>query len=142
MQRSHRGGRKTTTNRVIASTTPDHGKQGFDYRAAISAQSVGSRHIRMHLLTSPPGAKANTDLHQNHETAIYLLSGEAGMWHGPELVSHLEVSAGDFIYIPAGVPHQPYNQSTTEPAVVVLARTDPNEQESVVLLPELDEIHR
>jgi uncharacterized RmlC-like cupin family protein len=40
------------------------------------------------------------------------------------------------------VPHLPYNASSTEPCVAVISRTDPNEQESVVLLPELDAIHR
>jgi len=35
------------------------------------------------------------------------------------------------------VPHLPGNPSTTEPCVAVIARTDPNEQESVVLLPDL-----
>jgi len=48
--------------------------------------------------------------------------------------------AGDFVYIPANMPHQPYNRSQTEPATAVIARTDPNEQESVVMLPELDGI--
>jgi uncharacterized RmlC-like cupin family protein len=45
--------------------------------------------------------------------------------------------AGDFVYIPAGVPHLPVNTGT-EPIFAVIARTDPNEQESVVLMPELD----
>jgi len=45
--------------------------------------------------------------------------------------------AGDFFYIPAGVPHLPMNTGD-EPCVAVVARTDPNEQESVVLLPHLD----
>ena len=31
-----------------------------------------------------------------------------------------------------------YNPSDTEACVAVIARTDPNEQESVVLLPELE----
>ena len=35
------------------------------------------------------------------------------------------------------MPHLPMN-TTDEPCVCVLARTDPNEQESVVLLPELE----
>ena len=34
----------------------------------------------------------------------------------------------------------PINTSTTEHCIAVIARTDPNEQESVVLLPELDEV--
>jgi uncharacterized RmlC-like cupin family protein len=44
------------------------------------------------------------------------------------------VKAGDFIYIPAGVPHQPFNPSGRIVKALV-ARTDPNEQESVVLWP-------
>jgi uncharacterized RmlC-like cupin family protein len=39
-------------------------------------------------------------------------------------------------------PAYPYNRSETEEVVVVIARTDPNEQESVALLPALDELHR
>jgi uncharacterized RmlC-like cupin family protein len=39
------------------------------------------------------------------------------------------------------MPHLPYNLSDTENCVALIARTDPNEQESVVLLPELDRIH-
>ncbi|MNG40163.1 Cupin domain protein [compost metagenome] len=50
----------------------------------------------------------------------------------------MELEKGDFLYIPAGMPHLPYNPSDTEPCSCVLARTDPNEQESVHLLPELD----
>jgi len=48
------------------------------------------------------------------------------------------IRAGDFISIPAGVPHLPATPSQSEPGVAVLARTHPNEQESVVLLPELE----
>jgi uncharacterized RmlC-like cupin family protein len=40
------------------------------------------------------------------------------------------------VYIPRGVPHQPVNTSPTEPLLAIIARTDPNEQESVVLLPD------
>jgi uncharacterized RmlC-like cupin family protein len=55
------------------------------------------------------------------------------MRHGPELEHIMRIEAGDFVYIPPGVPHQPCNP-TERPVPAVLARTDPNEQESVVLL--------
>jgi uncharacterized RmlC-like cupin family protein len=42
------------------------------------------------------------------------------------------------LYIPSGVPHLVANASDSRPAVTVLARSDPNEQESVTELPELD----
>jgi uncharacterized RmlC-like cupin family protein len=114
------------------------GKQGIDYFEGISAQTVGSTAICMHLLTIPPGVRANAHLHESHETAIYMISGQAEMWYGPQLESYTFVEPGDILYIPAGVPHLPGNPSATEPATAVIARTDPNEQESVVLRPDLD----
>jgi uncharacterized RmlC-like cupin family protein len=114
------------------------GKQGFSYFEGISAQNVGAVAVCMHLLTIPPGGQAKAHLHEHHETAIYVLSGEAEMWYGDELDEHLVVRAGEFLYIPAGVPHLPRNLSATEPCSAVIARTDPNEQESVALLPELE----
>ena len=120
---------------------PFVGKQGFSYASAISAETVGASAIHMQLLTIPPGARAKAHKHQSHETALHLLSGEVGMWYGERLEHHMVNRAGDFVYIPANVPHLPYNLSATEPAVAVVARTDPNEQESVVLLPELEGIH-
>ncbi|HHY56770.1 MAG TPA: ClbS/DfsB family four-helix bundle protein [Chloroflexi bacterium] len=118
------------------------GLQGLNYFAGVSAQNVGSQAICMHLLKMPPGVRARAHLHENHETAIYLISGQAAMWYGPNLEHHLEMQAGEFLYIPAGVPHLPYNPSPDQEAVAVLARTDPNEQESVRLLPELEELAR
>ncbi len=113
------------------------GKQGLSYFAGIAAETVGSRGICMHLLTMPPGARAKAHMHENHETAIYCLSGAVDTWYGEQLEHHVVVKAGDLFYIPAGVPHLPANLGD-EPASAVIARTDPNEQESVVLLPDLD----
>jgi uncharacterized RmlC-like cupin family protein len=114
-----------------------HGRQGFDYFAGISAESAGASGICMHLLTIPPGGRAKAHLHASHETAIYVLSGISEMYYGPRLERHMVVKAGEMLYIPAGMPHLPLNRGP-EPTVAVIARTDPNEQESVVLLPELE----
>ena len=117
------------------------GKQGLQYAVAVSSETVGANAIHMQLVTIPPGGRARAHKHATHETAIYALSGESGVWHGEKLEHHTLVKPGDFFYIPADVPHLPYNPSETEPVVAVIARTDPNEQESVVLLPELESIH-
>jgi uncharacterized RmlC-like cupin family protein len=117
------------------------GKQGLKYAVGISAESVGAQGIHMQLVTIPPGGRAKAHKHATHETAIYALQGESGVWHGERLEHHSIVKPGDFFYIPADVPHLPYNPSKTDNVVAVIARTDPNEQESVVLLPELDSIH-
>jgi uncharacterized RmlC-like cupin family protein len=66
------------------------------------------------------------------------LEGRAVLWFGEQLESRVEVSPGDFLYIPPDVPHVPMNSSDIEWARGVVARSDPNEQESVELLPHLD----
>ena len=128
------------TCRVLRAGPAFVGKQGLSYTPAISAESVGARGLHMQIVTIPPGARAKAHKHEGHETAIHILSGRSGMWYGPALEHHAEVGPGDFVYIPADMPHLPYNASETEPCLAVISRTDPNEQESVVLLPELDAI--
>lgn len=113
------------------------GKQGFHYAGGISAETAGSTGICMHLLTIKPGDRARAHLHENHETAIYAISGVSEMRYGPRLENHMVLEEGEMLYIPPGVPHLPFNASD-RPCTVVIARTDPNEQESVVLLPELE----
>ncbi|SRR6266498_558865 len=112
------------------------GKQGHTFFVGISKESAGSRALCLHVVTIPPGARDRPHVHESHESAIYVVSGQAEGWYGEGLNKHVTVEAGDFVYIPPGVPHQPANRSQTEPLVAVIARTDPNEQESVVLLPD------
>ncbi|SPF81896.1 cupin domain-containing protein [Pseudoprimorskyibacter insulae] len=113
------------------------GKQGFSYFEGIAKETVGSQGVCMHLLTVPPGGRAKAHKHATHETAIYVISGAAKMYWGDRLEHCMDTVAGDMIYIPADVPHLPFNDGD-EPAVAIIARTDPHEQESVVLLPELE----
>lgn len=126
------------TCKVIRPTHTYEGKQGHTYVEGVSAQSTGAQALCMLTLTIPPGERAKAHMHENHETALYVLSGEGQMWYGDNLEAYCVVKAGEFLYIPAGVPHLPANNSATEPCVAVIARTDPNEQESVTLLPELE----
>jgi uncharacterized RmlC-like cupin family protein len=111
------------------------GKQGLTYFEGVSAETSGSQGLCLHKVTIPPLGRAKPHLHERHESAVYVLSGEAGMWYGEGLREHVWMRAGDFLYIPANTPHLPYNASESEPCVGLIARTDPNEQESVTLLP-------
>ena len=130
-----------TSCRVVRPGETFEGKQALLYNVGISAETVGATGIHLQLATIPAGAKAKAHKHEFHETAIYALRGTSHVWHGTELQHHTVVEEGDFLYIPANTPHLPYNPSATEPVVALIARTDPNEQESVVMLPELDSIH-
>jgi uncharacterized RmlC-like cupin family protein len=124
--------------KLIRPQIPYDGKQGLSYLEGISSESAGSTGIAMMLLTVPPGGRAKAHMHEGHETAIFVLSGEVETFYGPNLEHRIYTKAGDMFYIPAGVPHLPVNRSKTESCSAVIARTDPKEQESVVLLPELE----
>ncbi len=113
------------------------GKQGFDYFEGIAQETTGAQGICMHLLTIPPGGRAKAHKHATHETAIYVLSGTGKMYWGERLENLMVLTAGEMLYIPADVPHLPFNDGDA-PVTAVIARTDPHEQESVVLLPDLE----
>jgi uncharacterized RmlC-like cupin family protein len=111
--------------------------RGLAFSGGISAESAGATRLCMQLGVVPPGGAAEPHLHEGHESAIYVLAGRAGMDYGDSLEHRLEAGPGDFVFVPAGVPHRPFNLSETEPVRYVVARTDPQEDESVVLLPHL-----
>jgi uncharacterized RmlC-like cupin family protein len=127
------------TCRVIRSVEPYQGKQGPLYAGGISAESVGAQAIWLGMIDMPPGGRTKAHFHEEHETAIYVMSGEVDLWYGEDLSQHEIARAGDYLYIPAGVSHVAVNRSQTEPMIAIGARTDPSEQESVVLQPELED---
>jgi uncharacterized RmlC-like cupin family protein len=107
-------------------------RQKLPYFVGISEVTAGARGISMNLIVIPPGGAAQPHLHLGYETAIYLLQGRVETRFGPGLNKSIINEAGDFIFIPANLLHQPVNLSKTEPARAIVARNDPNEQESVV----------
>ena len=109
------------------------GKQGMSLATGVSSRSAGARALCLHVVTIPPGTRGIPHIHDGHESAIYAVSGETEVWHGIGLRQRSVVKAGDFIYIPPGIPHLPVNRSDVM-AVAVVAGTDPHEQESVVTL--------
>jgi uncharacterized RmlC-like cupin family protein len=123
---------------VIHGGTEYRGKQGLDYRPGVSAESVGATGLWVGLVEIPPGGRTVAHIHEAHETGIYLISGDTvDMYSGANLEIHEVARSGDYMYIAPGVPHVAVNRSQT-PALAVIARTDPNEQESVVLRPDLE----
>ena len=69
----------------------------------------------------PPGTRGLPHLHPRHETAGYVVSGEAELWHGAGLVRRSVVRAGDFISIPPGTPHLAVNRGDVT-SIAVVAR--------------------
>ncbi len=125
--------------RVVQAGETYEGKQGPNYTPGVSVATVGSRALWLGSVVLPPRGRTKAHVHENHESDFYLISGEeVELWTDDNLQEKSIAHAGDYLYIPAGVPHVAVNRSVSMPAVLVGARTDPNEQESVAMRTELD----
>jgi uncharacterized RmlC-like cupin family protein len=118
----------------VQNLRPDHEvmtRQRLPYFIGISGQTVNATGLSMHLVVIPPGARADPHVHVGYETGIYVLEGIVCTRWGTALEHETISHAGDFLFIPPGVPHEAINLSTTEPARAVVARNDPAEQDKV-----------
>ena len=125
------------TCRVVRSGASYVGQQGFTYLAGLTGATAGSRALCMTLLTLPDGARAKTHLHRAIETAAYVIEGEVEMYFGERLESLLHARAGEYVYVPADMPHLVMNRSGA-PCRALVAHSAEDDQAGIVLLPELD----
>jgi len=133
-----KGGLMKPTCRVIRTRETFLAKTGLPYQIGLTQETVETTGLSMHVISIPPGGRAKAHMHKGHESMLYMISGRAETFYGPNLSERVVLQAGDLQYIPAGCPHLSINLSDTEGCLGIVARTDPNEQESVVMLPELD----
>lgn len=106
-------------------------RQQLPYFIGIAGSTVGARGLSMHLVLIPPGARAQPHIHLGYETGIYVLEGEVLTRWGARLEHEVVSRAGEFLFIPPGVPHEAINLSDSVPARAVVARNDPEEQDKV-----------
>ena len=106
-------------------------RQGLPYFLGVSSHTAASQGLSMHMVVIPPGGRSAPHSHRTYETAIYVLEGRVETRYGEGLAQTVVSEAGDFLFIPPGVPHEAINLSATEPARAIVARNDPAEQENV-----------
>ena len=100
-------------------------KQGIPLFQGISGQNAGTQHISMNKVVIPSGDAAKAHIHKGYELVVYLIKGRVKTLYGEGLKKSVINEAGDFLYIPADLPHKPVNLSDTEAAEAIVARTDP-----------------
>ena len=105
--------------------------QRLPYFIGISGQTVGAAGLAMHIVVIPPGARAQPHVHVGYETGIYVLEGKVLTRWGKSLEHETVTEAGDFLFVPPGVPHEAVNLRDTRRAGAVVARNDPAEQDRV-----------
>jgi uncharacterized RmlC-like cupin family protein len=111
-------------------------RQGLPYFVGISGTSAGATRISMNLVVIPPQGAAQPHSHRGFESAVYMMKGRVDVRYGPDLEQRLTLEEGDFLFIPADMPHQPVNLGE-EAAMAIVARNDANEQENVELFSDL-----
>ena len=105
---------------------------GIHYKVGLSGKNVGARALSMNVATIPPGGVAYAHIHVGFEVMLYILAGRVRHEYGEGLLQTVENTAGDFIFIEPGVPHEVFNLSQDEPVVAVVARSDASEWENIV----------
>lgn len=118
--------------RVVRPEKETLSRQRLPYFVGVSAATAGASRISMNVVVIPPHGAAEPHSHRGFETAVYIMRGRVDVRYGPALDELLTVEEGDFVFIPADLPHQPVNHGA-EPALAIVARNDANEQESVEL---------
>ncbi len=111
------------------------GWNGIRYKTGMSAKNVGSGKLSMNVAIVPPGAVAFAHIHVDFEVMLFILEGSVRHEYGENLEQSVDNSAGDFIFIQPGVPHEVINLSDTEPVIAVVARSDATEWENIVDYP-------
>jgi uncharacterized RmlC-like cupin family protein len=114
------------------------GPQGQRLLPGINADLAGSTQVSSGLVMMPPGVQSKAHVHNKYEIIIFILEGWAASLVGDDLEPAVQ-GPGEFVFIPAGVPHLAVNLSTTHRVVGLEVRADPQFNEDVTLLPELDE---
>lgn len=73
-----------------------------------------------------PGERTGIHHHGQQQTVVYVLEGEALVRWGENGEHEAMARAGDFIHVPAWLPHQELNPSATKPFRWVVVRSTPN----------------
>jgi uncharacterized RmlC-like cupin family protein len=119
---------------TVRSHSPIITRQQVQIYPGISTASAGSQQLSMNRIILPPGMKGLRHMHKDTETVIYIIEGNARTLIGEKGEVVVDNKAGDFIFIPANVWHQPTNVSNDR-VVAIEVRADADDQQNVILSP-------
>lgn len=90
--------------------------------AGVAPETTGATSIWSGYVTTPPGMLSAVHHHGDCETAIYVVKGRARFRFGEKLEHAVDVSAGDFLFVPPFEVHMEENLSDTEPCTLIVSR--------------------
>jgi uncharacterized RmlC-like cupin family protein len=96
---------------------------GSERRAAIAAETGIETALWGGIFIVEPGAKTGIHHHGKQETIAYVLEGHCCVRFGEHGEFSAHARAGDFIHVPAWVPHMEINQSADSRFAWVVVRS-------------------
>ena len=96
---------------------------GMRRLAAVSHALVGSEKLWAGVMIAEPGMASAVHHHGDQETVVFVLSGRSKVRWGSRLEQEADLEAGDFLFIPALLPHQEINPSADQSVIWVVMRS-------------------
>jgi uncharacterized RmlC-like cupin family protein len=110
------------------------GWNGISYQQGLSGRNCGAKNLSINVATVPPGAIAYAHIHDGFEVMLYIVQGTVRHDFGEGLTQSVINTAGDFIYIEPGVPHEVFNIGEGT-LVAFVARSTADEWDKIVNYP-------
>jgi uncharacterized RmlC-like cupin family protein len=105
----------------------DTGQSGGAHRiSGVSIQHTPATKIWFGKVENDPGFRSLPHHHGEAETGGYVLTGSARIYFGEGYTEWLDMTEGDFVFVPPFMPHVEANMSVTEKLVWLTARTPDN----------------
>jgi uncharacterized RmlC-like cupin family protein len=121
--------RKLDSIRIVRPDQFDPGTlqtPGSRRQAAICPQNGISSQIWGGTFLVEPGVRTGIHHHGEQDTIVYVLDGESLVQWGECGEHQATARAGDFLHVPAWLPHMEINPSSTQPFRWIVIRSTPN----------------
>ena len=109
---------------------------GLALMTGVGPQHTPAARIWFGKASNAPGFRSLPHHHGEAETGSYVLSGRARVYFGENFAEYVDLSEGDFMFVPPFLPHLKVNMSTTEELWWLACRTPEN---IVINLPDIDD---
>jgi uncharacterized RmlC-like cupin family protein len=100
---------------------------GMERWVAIDNDTTGARSIMLGRVICPPGLNSGPHHHGAAETAGHMISGDhVRIYYGEDYKEYVDYYPGDYLFVPAYLPHIEVNMSSTVAGEFFLARSPGN----------------
>ena len=125
------------TEQITGQVVPVVTRKGAEHRdtgqsggavliSGVSTQHTPATKIWYGQVSNEPGYRSFPHHHGEAETGGYVLRGHGRIYFGEDYKEFIDMTEGDWVFVPPYMPHVEANMSTTEELVWLTARTPEN----------------